>query len=217
MPGPPPLHPSVRSRRRSSKATGFRIVAGIDGRAPAWPLGADIALTAEVEVLGKRIEALREEVGGATDGRMRARLNRELHRLEPQLATLVRRSELLTSAEQGLWTELWAMPQAVLWAESHAHRELAQYVRWKIRAEGGNLDAGKEARMLSDRLGLNPLALLRLRAEIEQVEKAQDEGAKRRATAGTKAIAKKKGADDPREYLSIVQQGEASTDRNENG
>ena len=51
------------------------------------------------------------------------------------------------------------MPQAVMWEESSAGREVAQYVRWKIRGEQGDLESAKEARMLSDRLGLNPLAV----------------------------------------------------------
>ena len=42
-----------------------------------------------------------------------------------------------------------------------------QYVRLKILAECGDLEAGKEARQWSDRLGLNPLAMLRLRWEID--------------------------------------------------
>ncbi|SDT85163.1 hypothetical protein SAMN04488548_1162 [Gordonia westfalica] len=54
----------------------------------------------------------------------------------------------------------------VIWEESHTHREVAQYVRWKVRAEQGDLKAAAEARQLSDRLGLNPLALMRLRPRL---------------------------------------------------
>ncbi|WP_074848216.1 hypothetical protein [Gordonia westfalica] len=54
----------------------------------------------------------------------------------------------------------------MIWEESHTHREVAQYVRWKVRAEQGDLKAAAEARQLSDRLGLNPLALMRLRPRL---------------------------------------------------
>lgn len=205
MPGPPPLHPSVRSRRNRSAA--FRIVAGITGDPPEWPLAADLALAAQVDVLTKRIAGLQEESAAATDGRTRARINREINRLEPQLGQLCRMVELQQSAEKELWSELWSMPQAVLWQEARAFREVAGYTRWKIRAEHGDLKASVEARMLSDRLGLNPLALLRLRAEIERVDEAERQGTQRRAAkkAPAKKPAAKKPAD-PRGFLSAVSQ-----------
>jgi hypothetical protein len=204
--GPPPLHPSIRSRRRSSKSAGFRIVAGISGEAPKWPIFADVGLVAQVDVLTRRIAGLWDESSAAADGRIRARINREINRLEPQLAQLSRQVELQESAEKALWSELWAMPQAVLWQESHSYREVAQYVRWKIRGESGDLKASVEARMLSDRLGLNPLALLRLRAEIERVDEAEHQGTQRRAArkAPAKKTAARKKPDDPRSFLAVM-------------
>lgn len=71
-----------------------------------------------------------------------------------------------TPAERKLWGELWRTPQAVQWERSHAHREVAAYVRWSLLAESGALTAAPEARLLSDRLGLSPLALRRLEWEI---------------------------------------------------
>jgi hypothetical protein len=72
----------------------------------------------------------------------------------------------LDALERKLWAELWRLPQAIAWERFGYGREVAQYVRWKVRAELGSLDASKEARQLSDRLGLSPLALRRLEWEI---------------------------------------------------
>ena len=55
---------------------------------------------------------------------------------------------------------------------------------------------------MSDRLGLNPLALLRLRAEVEHVEEAEDRGKRRRGTAKADAPEPKDPPDDPR--LALV-------------
>ena len=112
--------------------------------------------------------------------------------------------EQARDAEVGLWADLWGIPQAVIWEESHAQREVAQYVRWKIAGEQGNLDSAKEARMLSDRLGLNPLALLRLRAEIEHVEAAEAQGEQRRRAVPTAQATRRKKGDDPRNGLFVV-------------
>lgn len=71
-----------------------------------------------------------------------------------------------TPTERKLWGELWKTPQAVLWERTHAHREVAAYVRWSLLAETGDIKAAPEARQLSDRLGLTPLALRRLECEI---------------------------------------------------
>ena len=101
-----------------------------------------------------------------------------------------------------LWAELWATPQASMWEKLGWAREVAQYVRWKVRGEMGNLDAAKEARQWSDRLGLNPLAMLRLRWEIERAEDAEDRGRRRKQT-GTPKPAAATGAD-PRSVLRAV-------------
>lgn len=208
MPGPPPKHPTTRSRARDAKRAGgdFRVLAvATSVTVPPWPLSSDLGTSALLEVNNDRMASLQVEIESADDRRVAGRLKRELERLELANAKLRLEIEQVADHERELWAELWAMPQAVIWAESHAHREVAQYVRWKIRAESGNLDAGKEARMLSDRLGLNPLALLRLRAEIEQVDKAQEEGQRRRAnTEGSPKSKSRKKPDDPRAFLNAA-------------
>jgi hypothetical protein len=201
MPGPAPKHPSTRARRNNPKA-GFRTLDpnGRKGPAPAWPLLPDVRLTAQLETSRDRIAALQVEIEEATDGRTKGRLRRELNKLELATAALGLQIEQAGDAERALWGDLWSTPVAVLWEESHAEREVAQYVRWKIRGEQGDLDAAKEARMLSDRLGLNPLALLRLRAEVERAEEAEDKGTRRRE----RRAPKKPEGDDPRGGLYAV-------------
>ena len=106
--------------------------------------------------------------------------------------------------EAELWAEMWTTPQAIMWDQSPSfRREVASFVRWQVRAEQGDLDAAKEARMRSDRLGLNPLALLRLRAEVEKAEEAEDRGRRRRAAAPV-AASEGDGGDDPRGVLYAV-------------
>lgn len=202
MPGPAQKHPSTRARRNNPKA-GFRAldVKGRTGPAPAWPLQPDVKLTSQIEQCQDQIIKLQVDLENATDGRVKGRLRRSLNKAELTVASLTLQVDQARDAEVDLWDELWAMPVAVIWEESRAAREVAQYVRWKIRGEQGDLDAAKEARMLSDRLGLNPLALLRLRAEVERVEGAEDQGRRRRAAA--KPARPGKG-DDPRQGLRVV-------------
>lgn len=205
MPGPAPKHPSVRARRNNPKKD-FRVLSpkGREGDVPAWPLLADVGTTATLELARDRIATLQVDLAEAKDGRTKGRLRRELEKNELVAAQMQLRIEQATDAEIALWTDLWSIPQAVIWEESHAHREVAQYVRWKVRAEQGDLKAATEARQLSDRLGLNPLALLRLRAEVEHVEEAEDRGNRRR---GSRPAPKSDGdppKDDPRSGLYAV-------------
>lgn len=202
MPGPAPKHPSARARRNNPTA-GFRVLTGRTGEVPRWPLQDDVRLSAELELARDRVASLQVELEQAEDGRTKGRLRRSLDKAEMTVATLSLQLEQSRDAEVALWAELWAMPQAVLWEESHAAREVAQYVRWKIRGEQGDLDSAKEARMLSDRLGLNPKALLQLRAEVERADAAEDAGRRRRT--GTRPATKAKGkGDDPRRGLFAV-------------
>ena len=206
MPGPAPKHPSARARRNNPKKD-FRVLSskGRKGVTPAWPLLADVEMTATLEVARDRIATLQVDLAEAEDGRTKGRLRRDLEKNELIAAQMQLRIEQATDAEKALWQDLWAIPQAVIWEESHAHREVAQYVRWKVRAEQGDLKAATEARQLSDRLGLNPLALLRLRAEVEHVEEAEDRGKRRRESSTPKTVSKPDGPeDDPRSGLYAV-------------
>lgn len=187
MPGPAPKHPSVRARRNNPKQD-FRSLpsAGREGPIPEWPLQPDIATSAMLEVARDRVASLQVDLDGEDDGRAKGRLRRELNKNELLVSQLQLQLEQATDSETALWADLWATPQAVIWEESHSHREVAQYVRWKVRAEQGDLKAASEARQLSDRLGLNPLALLRLRAEVEHVDEVENRGKRRREAPAAK-------------------------------
>lgn len=203
MPGPAPKHPSVRARRNNPKAD-FRSLpaGGRTGAVPTWPLQPLPRLAAELEYAEDQIASLQVKIAEETDGRAKGRMRRDLARFEMTCAERRLQIEQTTDAEVALWADLWHTPQAVVWEESRSQREVAQYVRWKIAAEQGNLDAAKEARMLSDRLGLNPLALLRLRTEIEHAEEAEARGRQRRGS--TPPTAKGPDGDDPRGGLYAV-------------
>jgi hypothetical protein len=76
-------------------------------------------------------------------------------------------------AERALWSRLWHTPQAVAWDRFEWSRVVARYVRVVLEAES-ELDSKllAEARQLEDRLGLNPMAMLRLRWEVDADEVA---------------------------------------------
>lgn len=76
----------------------------------------------------------------------------------------------IADREAALWVEIWRTPQAVMWERLRWTHEVAQYVRWRVLGERGALEPAKEARQLADRLGLSPMALLRLRWEIVDEE-----------------------------------------------
>lgn len=74
--------------------------------------------------------------------------------------------------ELTIWAELWRTPQAVVWARQRWTRDVAQYARHKMLAESGSTKDASEARQWSDRLGLNPAALLRNRWRVVDVDAA---------------------------------------------
>jgi hypothetical protein len=72
-----------------------------------------------------------------------------------------------------LWAKLWRTPQAVAWEHFEWARTVARYVRVVVRAEESlSIPLLAEARQLEDRLGLNPLSMLRLRWEVTDDEVA---------------------------------------------
>lgn len=205
MPGPAPKHPSVRARQNNPKKD-FRILSaeGRTGDAPPWPLAADVSLTSTLEVQRDRMATLQVEFAVEEDGRKRGRIRRDLNKLELESAKLALQLEQAVDAEVSLWNELWTYPQSVMWEENRSHRMVASYVRWQIRNEQGDLRAASEARQLSDRLGLNDLALMKLRAEIEHVEDVEAKGRERRSQSSVKKSASRKKPGDPRAGLHAV-------------
>lgn len=83
--------------------------------------------------------------------------------------------------ELEIWAKIWATPQAVVWERLGWLLEVALYVRLLAAAErSADTKSLAEARMWSDRLGLNPAAMLRNRWKI-----ADDEVAARREARPT--------------------------------
>ena len=202
MPGPAPKHPSVRARRNDPRK-GFRaLTGGISGEKPSWPLPAMPRAAALVQFLTDKVALLNAELDHTDDGRTRGRLRKQIDAASRELLETQWQLEQQLDAEKQLWDELWEMPQAEIWQETHAVREVAQYARWKVMAEGGDLKAATEARLLSDRLGLNPMALMRLHLEIEHVNAAEDRGARRRKPSEKKPDDDK--PTDPRGILRAV-------------
>jgi hypothetical protein len=183
--GPPPKPAGQRARRNATVAMVQLPAAGFAGPVPPWPLPADVGVTALVDLLTAEVRAAERMADdeGAT-GKARAAARRKLTGLRVQLAEARARKRESGRHERAIWAELWRTPQAAAWARMGWTREVAQYARLKAAAELGDLDAAKEARQHADRLGLSPLALLRLRWEV-----APDELADRRDPAPATAPA----------------------------
>jgi len=79
-----------------------------------------------------------------------------------------------------MWSQMWATPQAAAWERmgSGMVRVVARYVQILVLAESGDEKAWVEVRQLEDRLGLTPMAMLRLRWEIAPDELAEARAAK---------------------------------------
>lgn len=203
MPGPAPKPPGTARRRNATVATISLPAIGWQGAVPEWPLIDDLSLEVKRSVLMSKAESLQDEIEETDSLKAQKKLTREMDSAMAQVKLLDRQIEAQRKLEVDLWNDLWRTPQAKVWNEMAWARDVAQYVRWKVLAEMGNLPAGQEARMWSDRLGLNPLAMLRLRWEIERVDEAVATGNARRAstTPRKKPVAKK---DDPRQGLYAV-------------
>ncbi len=75
--------------------------------------------------------------------------------------------------ELAVWAGLWATPQATAWRRMGWSTEVALYVRLVVCAERtAHTKTLAEARMWSDRLGLNPAAMLRNRWRVADDEVA---------------------------------------------
>ncbi len=77
-----------------------------------------------------------------------------------------------SARERALWARLWKTPQAIAWEALDWVDAVARYARVLTVAEkrGAPYPAMAEARQLEDRLGLSPMALLRLRWAIVDEE-----------------------------------------------
>jgi hypothetical protein len=203
MPGPAPKPPGTRARRNASPSMTILPAKGRQGKAPAWPLVDDIVMQVKKDMAENKAADLRGQLGETDSIKTVKRIERELGQAEQTVFVLERQIDAQRKLETEMWTELWSTPQAQIWEDLAWAREVAQYVRWKVRGELGDIEAAKEARMWSDRLGLNPLAMLRLRWEIERTEAAAEEGARRRS-APKPTSRKTDKPEDPRKGLYAV-------------
>ncbi|HWU21542.1 MAG TPA: hypothetical protein VN088_08455 [Nocardioides sp.] len=96
--------------------------------------------------------------------------------------------------ELEVWSAIWSTPQSVAWQRLGWLHDVALYVRHLVLAENGDLKAAGEARQWSDRLGLNPAAMLRNRWKV-----AADETKERRE--------QRSGASDVRDRLKAISGG----------
>lgn len=165
-----------RRRRNAAIAPTIKLPAeGVAAAAPRFPLGEDLVTAAKLSVARAQVHALESKRDSGED------FNEDrLERLQERVAVLTAVVAGQRKAELALWREVWKLPQAAAWDRHGYVREVAKYVRLTVLAESGDLASGKEARQWSDRLGLNDLALLRLRWEV-----STDEVAHQRATHPT--------------------------------
>jgi hypothetical protein len=181
--GPPPKPAGTRRRTNPTVAMTKLPAEGRNGPPPAWPLPPDVRRQAQLARYGEQIEDLSMDAQGT--GREAAAARRKLLTLQERADILAAELEASAEQEKILWESLWSTPQAVAWERLRWTREVALYVRWSVAAELGDMDAAKEARQWSDRLGLNSLALLRLRWEIAADEVDEQRTTRTRRTANS--------------------------------
>jgi hypothetical protein len=172
--GPPPKPAGERVRRNPTIAMTALPAEGRKGAAPTWPLLPDIVLKTRAQLADGKVEDLRDKLNEAEiEGKPTAAIERRLDKALETLAILEAQVAEQRRLEDTLWLDLWRLPQACEWERLGWLRDVAQYVRHKVMAELGDLDAAKEARQWSDRLGLSPMAMLRLRWQVVVDEVAE--------------------------------------------
>ena len=185
--GPAPKPADQRRRRNATHATTKLPAGSRTGELPRWPLLDDITTMERRDAARRQADELEMQLlDPELAGRARSAAQKKYDAAVSAANILAAQLEAARAVEAELWTGLWATPQAAAWECLGWTREVAQYVRWKARAEQGDLDAAKEARQLADRLGLNPLAMLRLRWEVaadEVSEQRQERSTRRPAGA----------------------------------
>jgi hypothetical protein len=183
--GPPPKPAHQRARRNATFAMTSLPAEGRQGPPPPWPIGPDSGLAVDERLARDDIARLQRQIRDTEDGRVARKYKGALDGARERLAKIRFQVVAQELREAEVWAEVWATPQAVQWERMLYTREVAKYVRYTVLGELGDLDAAKEARQFSDRLGLNPMALLRLRWQIVEDEVA----AKRAEHTATPAAA----------------------------
>lgn len=195
--GPAPKPANQRQRRNATYATTKLPAEGRKGRAPAWPLIPDVVMATRRRLAEAKVRLLEEKLLEAElDAKPTARIELQLDKARERLAILEAQLAEQKALEAKLWRDLWKLPQAVAWERLGWLRDVAMYVRHHVLGELGEMDSAKEARQWSDRLGLSPMSMLRLRWEVVTDETA----AKREERARPAA----KPAEDPFAALRAV-------------
>lgn len=102
--------------------------------------------------------------------------------------------DYVVEREKKLWADLWRTPQAEMWIRNPATvHEVATYCRMSAIGETGHAMISAEARQMSDRLGVNPAAMLRLRWRVEGATQAAPKSPRERRD---EAVAKRPSARD---------------------
>jgi hypothetical protein len=157
---------------------------GRRGDTPEWPLLPDITLTVRRDLALAKLAQLRDErCDLEAEGRSTGQIDRRIDTALAAATIAERQLEAQAGLEAKLWRDLWRTPMAVQWDALEWTRDVAAYTRHKVLGELGELEHAKEARVWSDRLGLNSLALLRLRWEVVADEVAEARSAKTAAPA----------------------------------
>lgn len=97
--------------------------------------------------------------------------------------------------EVEVWSQIWRTPQAAAWVKLGWTFDIALYVRWMVSAADdveadltAALKAGNEARQWSDRLGLNPTAMLKNRWRIKADDLEQRRESKPKAKSARERL-----------------------------
>lgn len=152
--GPAPNPTSRRQAGNQSNTWTDLPAGGFDGPIPAWPIVTN--------------EQSAAHMLNHADGKV------------PKSLPMGADAERLDIREATVWADIWRSPQAAAWALNGWTYDVALYVRYLVQGEFGDLDSAKEARMWSDRLGLNPTAMLKNRWRVradEVAEKRAEKGA----------------------------------------
>ena len=161
-----PKHPDHRARRNATVAMTKLPCEGRKGAAPKWPLGADAALLAKIKIAEATMVFADLEVETSTVARERNAARKRRTVAEGRLVFLKTLRDLSQKNEKAIWAAVWKTPQATQWERRGWFREVAMYVRHQAKARAGSLEGSRGARAREARLGLNDVAMLRLRWEI---------------------------------------------------
>ena len=146
---------------------------GRSGRVPAWPLASDSKLDVDIALTKLAIRGMADELDWLGSARERSAMRRKIDRAKKHLAETEAMKKAASVEERKIWTALWKTPHATQWEKRGWFREVALYARHQAKAEAGSLDDSKEARQREDRLGLNDMAMLRLRWTIQDTAAAR--------------------------------------------